>query len=495
MLGLNQGEFPRTDPHHQLDLMASDPRRGDRSLRADDRYLFLEVLLAAREKLSLSYVGRSVQDNTRVPPSVVVTELSAVVEQFLGRDASELPFLTPTEHPLQPFHADYFSEEPVLRGLRPLASLDRDMYRAAEALLGESREPVPFFTPLDVVTPEEGEVELTLEQLVRFWKGPTQAFFEARGVRISDDLPEVEDREPVIETGLGRYIVGDRLLSQRFRGEPLRPDIELGRGELPIGAGGRVLLQNVAQASNEIFSRAASFQEGALTEPRAIVLVWNELALESCFGARLLRPLPRVVLSGSVDQMFGTVRLETSYGQLNTNRKLALWLRHLAACAAGLEISQSALVVRGSPRSPEGVETFVLRAVEREKAKDLLGILCGLSVLGRSVPLRFFPEASEKYFQMLQSAPKKLREEEIVPAAFEEARKSLVPGKGSGRPLTLLAELYRGTDPLGVLGASGRPLFDASELSEQPFARLAETLFGPLLRAEQTSDHLSGGAR
>src|SRR5690606_18514401 len=79
VLGLNQGEFPRIDSHFELDLIAKSPKRGDRSLRADDRYLFLEVLLAARERLALSYVGRSVQDNTEKPPSVVVTELSSAI--------------------------------------------------------------------------------------------------------------------------------------------------------------------------------------------------------------------------------------------------------------------------------------------------------------------------------------------------------------------------------------------------------------------------------
>ena len=50
-------------------------RPGDRSRRDDDRYLMLEALLAARDKLYVSWVGRNVRDNSEQPPSVLVSQL------------------------------------------------------------------------------------------------------------------------------------------------------------------------------------------------------------------------------------------------------------------------------------------------------------------------------------------------------------------------------------------------------------------------------------
>ena len=86
LIGMNDGAFPRTDRHLSFDLMAQKPRLGDRSLRADDRYLFLETLLSARERLHISYVGQSIRDNSEAPPSVLVSELLDYVAQ-----AYELP--------------------------------------------------------------------------------------------------------------------------------------------------------------------------------------------------------------------------------------------------------------------------------------------------------------------------------------------------------------------------------------------------------------------
>ncbi|WP_150322595.1 exodeoxyribonuclease V subunit gamma, partial [Enterobacter hormaechei] len=59
----------------------ADPKRGDRSRRDDDRYLFLEALISAQSKLYISYIGRSIQDNSERFPSVLVQELVDYIGQ------------------------------------------------------------------------------------------------------------------------------------------------------------------------------------------------------------------------------------------------------------------------------------------------------------------------------------------------------------------------------------------------------------------------------
>ena len=48
---------------NSFDLMQYHHQKGDRVRRDDDRYLFLEALLAARDYCYISYVGRSITDN------------------------------------------------------------------------------------------------------------------------------------------------------------------------------------------------------------------------------------------------------------------------------------------------------------------------------------------------------------------------------------------------------------------------------------------------
>ena len=56
-------------------------RPGDRDPGKDDRYVFLEALLAARDAFFISYTGQSQQDNASLPPSVLVSELLDALEQ------------------------------------------------------------------------------------------------------------------------------------------------------------------------------------------------------------------------------------------------------------------------------------------------------------------------------------------------------------------------------------------------------------------------------
>ena len=75
LLGMNGNDYPRDQHPLSFDLMAADPRRGDRSRREDDRHLFLEAILSARERLYLSYLGNDQRDNSVKVPSVLVDEL------------------------------------------------------------------------------------------------------------------------------------------------------------------------------------------------------------------------------------------------------------------------------------------------------------------------------------------------------------------------------------------------------------------------------------
>ena len=67
MIGLDDGAFPTAQRALEFDLMQLAVRRGDRQRPLDERNLFLDLLLAARRRLYLSYTGRSVRDNSPLP--------------------------------------------------------------------------------------------------------------------------------------------------------------------------------------------------------------------------------------------------------------------------------------------------------------------------------------------------------------------------------------------------------------------------------------------
>ena len=105
LLGMNDGAYPRQSTPRDFDLMTNHWREGDRSRREDDRYLFLEAFLSAREKLYISWQGRRATDNQAMPSSVLVAQL---------RDLLQVRFTPKTDAPLQPlqaFSAKYFEPD------------------------------------------------------------------------------------------------------------------------------------------------------------------------------------------------------------------------------------------------------------------------------------------------------------------------------------------------------------------------------------------------
>ncbi|MGD8268113.1 MAG: exodeoxyribonuclease V subunit gamma, partial [Desulfobacterales bacterium] len=130
LVGMNHDSFPRLDRPRNFDLMALNPRLGDRSRRNDDRYLFLETLISARRCVYISYTGFDVHDNSIRPPSVLVSELLDYLQEGFGLAEDDLV----TSHRLQAFAPAYFKP-----GDGRLFSFNRDHARSARNLATPSK--------------------------------------------------------------------------------------------------------------------------------------------------------------------------------------------------------------------------------------------------------------------------------------------------------------------------------------------------------------------
>ena len=225
LLGMNDTDYPRTQPPLDIDLMAQDYRPGDRSRREDDRYLFLEALLSARDRLSISWVGRSIVDNSEQPPSVLLGQLRDHLARgwrLAGREEDThgkalLAALT-TEHPLQPFSVEYFREG---SGLATYAHEWRELHRPDL----EPAPPPAAEAPLPIFRQEN---PLTLAQLGNFLKAPVQAFYTTRlKVFLETEAMERLDHEPFTLDGLDHWQLQHALI------EASRAAVEAGESHEP----------------------------------------------------------------------------------------------------------------------------------------------------------------------------------------------------------------------------------------------------------------------
>lgn len=233
LCGFSEGTWPRPQPTGEFDLLAAADREdglhalGDPDRRAEDRLAFFEALLAARERLHISWIGRDGRDGQPQPPALVVGELLDEIRRHLG--------VPPQihEHPVHAFAADYDRPGSMAAVSSPSTA------RMAAALQSRPRRPAgPFWD--DVTDPRAlSEPVLTIDELGRFWRSPARAWLRAQGIFVDEVEGPMVEEDPVAFDRFEGYRLVERLLRgpatteaeamARLRGEARLPPGRLGR--------------------------------------------------------------------------------------------------------------------------------------------------------------------------------------------------------------------------------------------------------------------------
>ncbi|GAB2871989.1 exodeoxyribonuclease V subunit gamma [Paraburkholderia jirisanensis] len=224
LLGMNDGDYPRARVPMDFDLMRGYYRPGDRSRREDDRYLLLEAVLSARDHLHVSWVGRSINDNSERPPSVLIGQLCDhlaqgwTLEQYDdAEDASLIDAIT-VEHRLQPFAAEYFHVGDMQD---PLFTYAAEWRKAPAATDNERERQTAYDAPLAALEREE---PLSLRELSDFVRNPVRAFFRERlRVALDNEQAASVDEEPFELDALTQWSLQDELIHAQAAG-PLDDD-------------------------------------------------------------------------------------------------------------------------------------------------------------------------------------------------------------------------------------------------------------------------------
>lgn len=169
LLGLNDGDYPRINKASHFDLIAKHPKKGDRARRDDDRYLFLEAILSAREILYLSFVGKDIRTDEARAPSALIHELSDCVASLAGVPSSELARFWQVSHPLQSFSRQYFSNNAH-------AHLFSSRQDYAQALNAPPKIHGDFVAPPSEVFSVDANQIVEQKEFLQFWRNPVRSY-------------------------------------------------------------------------------------------------------------------------------------------------------------------------------------------------------------------------------------------------------------------------------------------------------------------------------
>ncbi len=369
LIGMNDDLFPRQQAALGFDLMAGEFRPGDRSRRVDDRYLFLETLISARDRLLISHVGRSQRDNLPLPPSVVVDELSDTLQLMVGESGmKQITF----EHPLQPFSRHYFLPDGRLFSYSP-------EMREAASRVGEGRRiDVPLLAnPLPGIE-EQGVIEL--QRFLHFFTNPLRGLAEIRlniGLEQSQQLPE--EREQFALAYFDQMALEHELVEGLLSGESasaLQRRLRA-RGHLPHGKVGDQIFSQMQCRAAAMAQRVQEFDDGAAVHPLDVdILLGGQHLVGHLHGVS-----PGGLLVYTTDRFYPYLLLKH-------------WIRHLLLNAIG------APGVMPLTRLLEGERTGCYRPVEQ--AASELESLVHYYQQGMLAPLAFSPGTAWSYQEQLQ---------------------------------------------------------------------------------------------
>lgn len=436
LLGMNDGDYPRTQPPMDFDLMATDYRPGDRSRREDDRFLFLEAFLSARDQFYISWVGRSIHDNSERPPSVLVAQLRDHIDaiRIAAEGDRRLSEHLTTAHPLQPFSTAYFPDQPQDVGLFTYA-------REWRAALDESPLQAPDHDgALDALPESVFEQPLTLGNLVQLLRKPVDVFFQQRlGVYFDRDTVESEDDEPIVLDGLARWALTDTLVQDvlRHANDPetlnaqLREAAEraVGRGELALADGlAELQVRQAVAPLPELFLRYQSILQDF---PDAQSLTPIRLSLDRGEHSLLLEDWVRDLRAGpngeSAQVHLSSSNLTSPDRRYRWHQLLRPWVQHLAANAVAAPVTSHVLSQAGDVR---------LAPVPSDEAVEQLKALMGAWLSALKQPLSVAPKTA---FAWLGAEPKG---DDAAEKAARGAYESQFRRQGEGEESPYLQRVY-----------------------------------------------------
>ncbi|WP_317918112.1 exodeoxyribonuclease V subunit gamma [Vibrio sp. MACH09] len=394
LLGMNDGVYPRSMPAEGFDLINGRARAGDRSRRDDDRYLFLEALLSAQQKLYISYIAQSIQDNSERVPSTLVSELLEYCaanfclkgEEVLASDDSAENMIRAliTHHAMVPYSQSAFDGSTPSYAAEWLGVVNN---RRAEQK--PFIQPLPELLQRDEVSSDDSKLELDLNELQRFWRLPVKYFFNRRLKIYFEPIESLTDsNEPFVLDGLQSYLLRDELLAETLAARVNGTDeqqvandyltLQRAKGVLPVGAFGDLEFELNSNKTEQLVNRLAELCQ----QKRADIEVDTELFLPDL-------PLP-CSLSGWVKNHYSSGIVHYRSGKIRSQDWLAAWIDHL--CCATMSMPLKTHLIGYDNKA--GLEHHIIAEVDKEQAEQWLMELLTLYYQGLNAPLAYFPKTA-----------------------------------------------------------------------------------------------------
>jgi len=363
MLGINEGVFPRKAVRPEFDLIYAQPKPGDRILKEDDSYLFLETLQAAEKHLHLSYKGQDQRSDSERLPSILIQQLLDIT----GEEQEQI-----VRHSLHPFNKKYFDET----GLNSYSESNRNL--AQKMLLENQDHPVLFTDRAWSSDPSNATDIVHISDIIKFFTHPSKYLLQnVLNIKNYNSFSEVIDREQFKLQGLDRYKLDDYLFDALANDHPIQQVFNF--------ASASALIPEKLQGEK-------SFQ----TEKESIQELVN--SLENLTNAEERKEDIHInfegkEILGTIGGIYDDVLITYRVGKRREKHEVGHWLKHLLLLENGTSISKSVFLSKDDDKV-DVLEINSENIPETPLTDYLKWFFEGGSILNKAA---FFPAASQAF--------------------------------------------------------------------------------------------------
>lgn len=354
LLGLNFDKFPRKEVSVDFDLIKNAPKPGDRNIKENDKHLFLETLLSAKNYFYISYIGQNVKDNSALPPSALVDEFIDYIQT--KSEVENVYQLLIKKHPLHHFSPKSFA------------------YFKINYLANHQTKKYDFINEtLQINSPEQHSISIS--NFINFFKDPIKSYFNSvlniyyQNEEMLLSETELFDLDKLQEWNFKNTILfADNLPTKSLRNQWVK------KGLLPLKNVADLSLKNIEETVKPIKDLFQNCVNGFE---------------EEVINIKVQIPDVKLDIEGAINQIYNNQLVVVSWSKNDNKYLLEGYLKFLLANAAGSEIKLTFI-------SSAKEKSFTSKSINKEDALAKLSTLAKIYLRGQEKTLCFYPDLNIK---------------------------------------------------------------------------------------------------
>jgi exodeoxyribonuclease V gamma subunit len=240
-LGMNSADFPSYDTPVDFDLKAKNLRAGDELKKDQDKYNFMQLFVSAEQKVHISFIGQSINDNSIKMPSIAIEE---IIDYFnlsfdIDKTSKQNPLMF--KHALQPFSSKNFQ------------NIASNYFSYATNWQVTNNQQQTDNT--NIINLEQATDSLTLKALISCFKNPVKYFYNrCLGIYFEDPEAILANSEPFNIDGLASYQFKQQIIEVLYNNQQINESKNLYKaaGMLPHYVFADCVIDNIVTKLDKI---------------------------------------------------------------------------------------------------------------------------------------------------------------------------------------------------------------------------------------------------